>query len=153
MLYRLFGSKVLDWALLLPEVQPLMPLELKIISLSQFPPFNSGQSRSKHKNIRTCWFALITQLKRYRVIALNKLNYGTKIKSHRKDREFVYSYGISWLIHETSYQYQLTLLLPLVIKTEFLLTLSVQYQEDKWWESRKMSVWGPLVDLIPNYPN
>ena len=106
MLYRLFSSKVLDWALLLPEVQPLMPLELKIISLFQFPPFNSSQSRSKHKNIRTCWFALITQLKRYRVIALNKLNYGTKIRSHRKDREFVYSYGISWLIHETSYQYQ-----------------------------------------------
>ena len=28
----------------------------------------------------------------------------------------------------------LTLLLPWVIKTEFLLTIPIQYQADKWWE-------------------
>ena len=29
-----------------------------------------------------------------------------------------------------------------VTKTEFLLTISIQNQLDKWWESRKMSIWG-----------
>ena len=35
-----------------------------------------------------------------------------------------------------------------VTKTEFLLTISIQNQLDKWWESRKMSIWGWLVDPI-----
>ena len=34
-------------------------------------------------------------------------------------------------------------------KTEFLLTISTQYQADKWWELRKISVRGLLVDPIP----
>ena len=33
--------------------------------------------------------------------------------------------------------------------TEFLLTISTQYQADKWWELRKISVRGLLVDPIP----
>ena len=36
-----------------------------------------------------------------------------------------------------------------VTKTEFLLTISTQYQADKWWELRKISVRGLLVDPIP----
>ena len=34
----------------------------------------------------------------------------------------------------------LTLLVPLLTKTEFLLTLSVWYQADKEWEYRKISI-------------
>ena len=29
-----------------------------------------------------------------------------------------------------------------VTKTEFLLTISIQYQPDEWWEKRKISIWG-----------
>ena len=29
---------------------------------------------------------------------------------------------------------------PWVTKTEFLLTISIQYQADKWWEKRKISI-------------
>ena len=36
-----------------------------------------------------------------------------------------------------------------VTKTEFLLTISTQYQADKWWELRKILVRGLLVDPIP----
>ena len=35
-------------------------------------------------------------------------------------------------------------------KTEFLLTISIQYQAEKWWEQRKISIWGQLVDPILN---
>ena len=42
-----------------------------------------------------------------------------------------------------------TFSLSRVTKTEFLLTISTQYQADKWWESRKISVRGLLVDPIP----
>ena len=35
-------------------------------------------------------------------------------------------------------------------KTEFLLTISIQNQEDKWWEPGKVSNRGLLVDPIPN---
>ena len=35
-----------------------------------------------------------------------------------------------------------TLQLPWVTKTEFLLTISIQYHADKWWELRKISIWG-----------
>ena len=48
---------------------------------------------------------------------------------------------------------ELTLQLPWVTKSEFLLTISIQYQADKWWEYRKMSVWELWVDPIPNSPN
>ena len=36
-----------------------------------------------------------------------------------------------------------------VTKTEFLLTISTQYQADKWWELRKILVRGLLVDPKP----
>ena len=42
-----------------------------------------------------------------------------------------------------------TFSLSRVTKTEFLLTISTQYQADKWWELRKISVRGLLVDPIP----
>ena len=42
------------------------------------------------------------------------------------------------------------ILLPWVAKREFLLTMSIQYLEDKWWEHRKTSIWRLLVDPIPN---
>ena len=35
-------------------------------------------------------------------------------------------------------------------KTEFLLTILVQNQEDKWWEPRKVYIRLLLVDPIPN---
>ena len=35
-------------------------------------------------------------------------------------------------------------------KTEFFLTISTQNQEDKWWEPRKLTIRGLLVDPIPN---
>ena len=38
-------------------------------------------------------------------------------------------------------------------KTEFLLTISIQYQAEKWWEQRKISIWGQLVDPILNSLN
>ena len=38
-------------------------------------------------------------------------------------------------------------------KTEFLLTISKQYHEDKWWELRKISIIGLLIDPVPNSPN
>ena len=47
---------------------------------------------------------------------------------------------------------ELTLQLPWVTKTEFLLTILIQYQAGKWWESRKISIMGLLIDLIPNSP-
>ena len=40
----------------------------------------------------------------------------------------------------------LTLQLPWVIKTEFLFTISIQYHADKWWEWRKISFMGLLID-------
>ena len=43
-----------------------------------------------------------------------------------------------------------TLQLPWVTKTEFLLTISIQDQPDKWRELRKISIWGKLVDPILN---
>ena len=33
------------------------------------------------------------------------------------------------------------LYLPWVTKTEFLLSISIQYQPNKWWEYRKISIW------------
>ena len=47
----------------------------------------------------------------------------------------------------------LTLELPWVTKTEFLLTISIQYQVDRWWELRKILFRGLLVDPIPDSPN
>ena len=45
------------------------------------------------------------------------------------------------------------LLLLRVMKTEFLLTISIQYQEDKWWELRKLSwIREFLVDPIRDPP-
>ena len=38
-------------------------------------------------------------------------------------------------------------------KTDSLLTISIQYQADKGWEWRKISVKGLWVDPIPNSPN
>ena len=38
-------------------------------------------------------------------------------------------------------------------KTEFLLTILIQYQVDKWWEKRKILTKRLLVDPIPNSPN
>ena len=40
-----------------------------------------------------------------------------------------------------------------VTKTEFLLTISIQYYVDKWWELRKISIIGLLIDPVPNSPN
>ena len=34
-----------------------------------------------------------------------------------------------------------------------LLTISIQYRPDKWWEQRKLSIWGWLVDPILNSLN
>ena len=46
-----------------------------------------------------------------------------------------------------------SLLLPRVTKTEFLLTISIQYQEDEWWELRKLSwIREFLVDPIRDPP-
>ena len=39
---------------------------------------------------------------------------------------------------------------PMSDKTEFLLTKSIQYQTDKWWEQRKIYFRGVLVDWLPN---
>ena len=44
----------------------------------------------------------------------------------------------------------LPLKLPWMTKTEFLLTISIQNQEDKWWESRKVSTRVLLVDPATN---
>ena len=38
-------------------------------------------------------------------------------------------------------------------KTEFLLTILIQYQADKRWEYGKTLITGLLVDQIPNSPN
>ena len=38
-------------------------------------------------------------------------------------------------------------------KTEFLLTILIQYQADKRWEYGKTLITGLLVDWIPNSPN
>ena len=46
--------------------------------------------------------------------------------------------SLIWLIPRINIP--LTLQLPLVTKTEFLLTTSVQYQADKWWEWREISI-------------
>ena len=46
----------------------------------------------------------------------------------------------------------LTLSLPAVTKTEFLLTISIQSQVDKWRVNRKISVSGLSYDSIPNSP-
>ena len=35
-------------------------------------------------------------------------------------------------------------------KTEFLLTISTQNQEDKWWEPRKVLIGGLLADPKQN---
>ena len=40
-----------------------------------------------------------------------------------------------------------------MIKTEFLLAMSIQYQADKWWEQRNISRRGFLVDPLPNSQN
>ena len=34
------------------------------------------------------------------------------------------------------------LMMHFLFKTDFLLTISIQYQADKWWEKRKISVRG-----------
>ena len=47
----------------------------------------------------------------------------------------------------------LALWLPWVTKTELLLTISILYQAEKWWELRKMLIRGWLVDLIQNSSN
>ena len=47
----------------------------------------------------------------------------------------------------------LTFKLPWVTKREFLLTISIEYQANKWWEQRKISITGLLVDPVPNAPN
>ena len=44
----------------------------------------------------------------------------------------------------------LTLSLLRMTKTEFLLTISRQYQADKWWEQKNISIVGLLADAIPN---
>ena len=47
----------------------------------------------------------------------------------------------------------LTLQLPLVAIKKFLLTISIQYQAEKQWQWRKLSIWGLLVDPVQNSPN
>ena len=47
----------------------------------------------------------------------------------------------------------LTLQLPWVTKTEFLLTISIQYQPDKWRELRSILIWRWLGDSILNSLN
>ena len=37
-----------------------------------------------------------------------------------------------------------------MIKTEFLLTILIQYQADKWWEWWKISIRRSVCDSIPN---
>ena len=46
----------------------------------------------------------------------------------------------------------LALSLPSVTKTEFLITILIQYQGDKWWEYTKISIRWLQVDLTPNSP-
>ena len=48
--------------------------------------------------------------------------------------------------------FTLTFLLPWVTKTEFLITISVPYHVDKWWELKILNM-GLLIDPIPNSPN
>ena len=38
-------------------------------------------------------------------------------------------------------------------ETRIIFPLSIQYQANKWQEQRKISIWGSLVDPIPNSPN
>ena len=38
-------------------------------------------------------------------------------------------------------------------KTEFLPSLFIQYQADKWWEKREISIRELLADAIPNSPD
>ena len=47
------------------------------------------------------------------------------------------SYEIVLELRNMSYQTLLTLKLPWVTKTEFLLTVSIWYQADKQWENKK----------------
>ena len=52
---------------------------------------------------------------------------------------FPTAYKINCQVEKNPYKQQtlhfvLTLKLPLMTKTEFLLTISIQYQEEKWWE-------------------
>ena len=39
------------------------------------------------------------------------------------------------------------------MKRDFLLTVSIPYQADKWWDLGKISIRGLLVDPIPNSLN
>ena len=41
---------------------------------------------------------------------------------------------ISRVMNLSFFQFCPTLFIPTVIKTEFLFTVSIQQQEDKWWE-------------------
>ena len=40
-----------------------------------------------------------------------------------------------------------------IIKSEFFLIISIQYQADKWWELRKIAIMGLFIDPIPNSLN
>ena len=64
-----------------------------------------------------------------------------------------FPYLLSFSPHPTSAEFGLTLKLPWATETEFLITISIKYQADKWWEKRKISIRGLLVDPIPNSPN
>ena len=51
--------------------------------------------------------------------------------------------GSNWCITKTMRKlFFFNPLIPMSDKTEFLLTISIQYQPDKWWEKRKKSIWG-----------
>ena len=76
----------------------------------------------------------------------------TKIQTRlilTNDKEYKQNYLYLPLISKFS---PLTLSLPAVTKTEFLLTISIQSQVDKWRVNRKISVSGLSYDSIPNSP-
>ena len=65
------------------------------------------------------------------------------------DTRFHCKYFVKWIkkcVDSMPYFMSLTLSLPQVTKTELLLTISIQYQPDKWWEWRKISIWGLVTN-------
>ena len=56
-------------------------------------------------------------------------------------------HNILWV---SDWEESLALKLPWVTKKEFLLTIYMKYEADRWWEYRKTLIRGLLVDQISN---
>ena len=61
----------------------------------------------------------------------------------------IFSHSSLYISFGTDQENSFHPLTPMDDKTEFLLTVSVQYQPDRLWEYRKISILG-IVDLILN---